>query len=99
MGDFEIDRILDAGLYTMDGEKVLDLSGLETIETYDSDLEKCEEKCINSFYPSRISARFTVTSVNIKKWIRLAYGWAARGPIRKRAILRAYRQFYRLRKE
>ena len=99
MGDFKINRILDAGLYTMDGEKVLDLSGLETIETYDPSLEKCDEKCMNHIYSSGISASFTVSSVDMKKWTRLAFGWAAKGPVRKRAILRAYRQFCKIRKE
>lgn len=91
MGEFKISRILEAGLYTMDGEKVLDLSNLEEFEPYD---EICYDNCMKT-YDFHTEMRGTLVRDKLpghckQKWKRIVYGWTAKGPVRQKGIKRAY---------
>lgn len=79
----QINQILSAGLFTMDGEKVLDLTdtwcddSFETVDT-PNDFRVYTHQEMNFYIEWGIS---TTRSLN-----KAAYGWKARGPIRKRVL-------------
>ena len=85
----QIDKILSAGLFTMDGEKVLDLTNTwcyDSFETVDVD-------ATNNFrmnIPDEMSFGIKWSIGAVRSLNKAAYGWKASGPIRKRILRRLW---------
>ena len=84
----KIDKILSAGLYTVDGEKIMDLSSAGDIETFSTDESIVDENVTKMILGDNLSfeCKFSYMSRRILNMI--SYNWRAKGPVRKRLIRR-----------
>jgi hypothetical protein len=85
---FQIDKIISAGLFTKDGEKVLDLTN--TVCDISCETIPCQsDRQLN--LPSLDVCLDIEWSIGaIKRLNNLAYGWKAKGPVRKRLLRRLW---------
>ena len=89
----KIDNIISAGLFTIDGEKVMDLTN-SFVDTFSEDDMSVSE---SEAYLSKLPAYETEYTFTCKYWPsayrilnKLSYGWRAKGPIRKRLLRRLW---------
>lgn len=78
----KIDRILSAGLYTIDGEKVLDLTDTEADQFYENEESQNNIKLIVPDLSFNIKLSFGA----IRRLNKVVYGWKAKGPIRRKLL-------------
>lgn len=81
----QIDKILSAGLFTMDGEKVLDLTNTwcdASFETVDVDMSS--DFMVHT--PQKMSFYIECGISTTRSLNKAAYGWKTSGPIRKRVL-------------
>lgn len=91
---FSVDKILSAGLFTIDGEKVLDLTNSAC--DIECGVDGCEENVpFVSFTPLEFSANITMSGRSKRNIAKtLVYGWKARGPLRSRLLWRLLKKYY-----
>ena len=102
--NYVIDKIINAGLYTMDGEKVLDLT--DSAFTIDADIDSGADNGVdeiiqrfNSFfhyYNCKYTFILTLAHNESKTYDRIIYGWESKAPIRKRLIEKMYKNMAKL---
>lgn len=80
---FKIDRILSAGLYTPDGEKVLDLTNTWCDDSFET-VDAPNDFRIN--VPEEFSFNIKMSISALRSLNKLVYGWKAKGPIRRRVL-------------
>ena len=92
----QIDKILSAGLFTIDGEKVMDLTGAFDFTSIEPEAETeilCPMKIRNDMVYT-----FTLYGRSKRNANRLGYGWIAKGPIRKKVLWKEWNKRARSKK-
>lgn len=78
---FQIDKIISAGLFTQDGEKVLDLTNTVCDISCETTSCKSDRQLNLSSLDVCLDIEWSIGA--IKMLNKLAYGWKAKGPVRK----------------
>lgn len=89
-----VDKILSAGLYTVDGEKVLDFT--DTCCDEYSEILSIEDtpSYIRIDVPEEFSFNIEMRFKDRKNLEKIIYGWIAKGPIRKKVLEGLWKKYH-----
>lgn len=91
MPPYQIDKIISAGLYTLDGEKVLDLTNMWCDDSYESTGADPVDSNVFAEMNKDMEMSFKLKSCFLSRnFDQILYGWKAKGPVRKRVLNRLF---------